>query len=551
MKTLNWLLICFLFSPFFLKAQYLISDSLILDFTKAEVDSYMVAQGIPANPLVPVNYGVKAYKIVYNTVNSRGTGNTIASGLFIVPQNVPCPLPLGCYNHGTINYRFDVPSRISYETPIGIVFSSDGYATAMPDYLGLGDSPGMHPYVHAKSEATATRDMLRACREFCANNNIALNGQIFLTGYSQGGHAAMATQRELETFHANEFTVTACAPLSGPYDISGKQKDFLVANTPYPDPSYLPYVMFAYQDVYGTFYDSVQEVIVSPYDTLLPPLFDGTYNTGQINAVMPSVPKLILVPQVLADFQADTNHFFNVALKDNDTWRGWIPRAPILMTYCEGDKAVNYENAIVARDRLIAAGGQNVVARSGGANNDHGGCVTPALLNAKLFFDGYRKRENNLAVQLIGDGESVPGASDAGALASVSGGTGYTIQWSNGENDSLITGLQNGEYTVTVTDSNGCAKTATITLGTTGINDAANKWIRVYPNPAETYVLIDWQTDYKVESIVLMDLTGRKIYQLEPTLQPIQMDRKSLPAGVYIVEIKVGESIVREKVLFQ
>jgi hypothetical protein len=63
--------------------------------------------------------------------------------------------------------------------------------------------------------------MLRAARSFCASNNIGLNGQLFLAGYSQGGHTEMALHRELERYHTNEFAVTASAAMAGPYDMSG------------------------------------------------------------------------------------------------------------------------------------------------------------------------------------------------------------------------------------------------------------------------------------------------------------------------------------------
>ena len=58
-----------------------------------------------------------------------------------------------------------------------------------------------------------------------------------------------------------------------------------------------------------------------------------------------------------------------------------------------------------------------------------------------------------------------------GAIANtVTGGsTPYTFAWSNGANTEDLTGLANGTYTVTVTDSNGCtdSESATIT-NTTG-----------------------------------------------------------------------------------
>ncbi|MEM6696778.1 MAG: hypothetical protein AAF599_00175, partial [Bacteroidota bacterium] len=52
-----------------------------------------------------------------------------------------------------------------------------------------------------------------------------------------------------------------------------------------------------------------------------------------------------------------------------------------------------------------------------------------------------------------------------GATVEISGGNDpYTIRWSNGETEIKIDDLDLGEYTVTVTDANGCSKEATITV---------------------------------------------------------------------------------------
>jgi hypothetical protein len=551
-KTFTTLFLVFSIIALPASAQHLISDSLLFSMTQSQVDSYMVVQGIPANPLIHVNNGVSLYKIVYSTRNAQDTGNTIASGLLVVPEGVDCPVPLACYNHGTIADRREVPSRLSYETPIGIILASDGYAMALPDYLGLGDSPGMHPYVHAKSEATATIDMLRASREFAAANGYLLNDQIFLTGYSQGGHACMATHKEMQLHYAGEFDVTASAPLSGPYDISGAQKDLLTSNDPYPDPSYLPFVMFSYQYVYGNLYTNLSDVIVSPYDSLLPPLFDGFHNTGDINAVMPNVPKNIIDPLTFVTFGNDPTHPFNVALRDNDTWRGWVPEAPMKIVYCEGDNAVTYHNAIVARDSFLAAGATTVQAISGGAGNDHGGCVTPALISTKLFFDLYKVVENALSVTVTGEGESVAGANDAGAVVHVSGGTGYMVEWSNGATDTIVTGLADGSYNVTVTDGNGCGKVRTVTLGATGINTLPKLGVNIYPNPAANGITVTLNSAInQTFTISLSDITGRQVKVINNfNGNNLFIERGTLAKGVYILEIQ-GEQVVRKKVIFE
>ena len=62
--------------------------------------------------------------------------------------------------------------------------------------------------------------MLIAMQELNKQLSVKTNEQLFLTGYSQGGHACMATQKKLEEEYTNQFTITASSPMSGAYDIS-------------------------------------------------------------------------------------------------------------------------------------------------------------------------------------------------------------------------------------------------------------------------------------------------------------------------------------------
>ncbi len=63
------------------------------------------------------------------------------------------------------------------------------------------------------------------------------------------------------------------------------------------------------------------------------------------------------------------------------------------------------------------------------------------------------------------------GQNNGSASITASGGTGaYTYSWSNGTTQSSINNLQSAVYTVTITDANGCTKTATATVGgSTGV----------------------------------------------------------------------------------
>jgi hypothetical protein len=214
---------------------------------------------------------------------------------------------------------------------------------------------------------------------------VQLNGQVFLIGYSQGGHACMATHKMIQEEFSEEFNVTASAPCSGPHDVSGVQAEVIVSPDPYPAPNYLPYILLAYNYVYNLV-DDISEVLKEPYDVLLPPLFEGNNGSGPVDAVMPVVPREILVDQVLEDFTNDPNHFFRVALRDNDLY-DWVPTAPVRMGYCESDSHVSYQNSIMCRDAMIANGATSVQAVSAGAGFEHQDCAFPALLSSKNWFD--------------------------------------------------------------------------------------------------------------------------------------------------------------------
>lgn len=370
-----------------LRAQYLISDSLLIAYTPTE----LAAQGITG-----ADHTIEAHRLIYNTVDPFGQP-TIASGAVVIPVGSACQHAIGAYHHGTILNRQDVPSRISSEMVVGYYLAADDYVAVLPDYLGLGDGPGPHPYIHAASEATASRDMLRAAREFCAQRNVQLNGQLFLIGYSQGGHACAATHRLLQQEHADEFTVTASAPCSGPYDVSGVQAQVMVSPDPYPAPYYLPYVILSYRYVYPWLFGEVNEIIEEPWATLLPPLFEGNNGSGAVDAIMPAAPSEIIIDEVLQDFINDPDHPFRQALRDNDLY-DWAPACPTRIIYCEGDNHVFYQNSSVAIAAMLGNGATAVSGLSAGAALDHSGCAFPALLNAKMFIDGHRSPCSSIGI---------------------------------------------------------------------------------------------------------------------------------------------------------
>ncbi|MCB0636640.1 MAG: hypothetical protein KDC54_08485, partial [Lewinella sp.] len=200
-----------------------------------------------------IQYGIDMYKVTYTTPDAFGALDT-ASGLLVVPiLEEESALPLLVYQHGTVTGPSDVPSNLQGGWELAAITGGMGYASLAPDYLGLGESRGFHPYVHAATEASAGLDMIRAVKSYAPEMDLYLNEQLFLTGYSQGGHASMALHRSLELDHSDEFTVTAASHLSGPYSISGTMRDLILSDEAYGYVAYLPNTILSYHTVYGLY----------------------------------------------------------------------------------------------------------------------------------------------------------------------------------------------------------------------------------------------------------------------------------------------------------
>ncbi len=371
-------LFCFFFGTS-LFSQHLISVSFIETATTNDLS--IVSQITP-------EYNVDYYKVVYNTVDENGDPH-IASGAVAIPQVATCDtLPLGLYCHGTVLRKFDVPSANNFEAIIPKIFASKGFIVAAPDYIGLGESSGIHPYVHAETEATASVDLLKATREFLTDStSIRDNNQLFLTGYSQGGHAAMATHQYIQSNNIWEFNVVASAPCSGPYVMSGPQTDQIISGLPYSNPGYIAYLIIGYQRAYGNLYTNLSDIFQSPYDGYMPTYFDGQQNqftVGDVNFVLPQIIRDFMDTTVYDNFVQDSNHPLRIAIADNDVY-DWVPEAPVRMFYCTADEQVAYQNALYADSVMNENGAADVEAVQSGTGN-HGDCVIPALSDAFDFF---------------------------------------------------------------------------------------------------------------------------------------------------------------------
>jgi predicted esterase len=177
----------------------------------------------------PARCDVTVHAISHATVGPKGEP-TDATGAVLVPSGPDCPGPytIVSYSRGTDLHRsrtLAVPDDRETQAIAGF-FATHGLVVVASDYLGYGGSSlRYHPYLQAESVARTNLDAIRASRTLLSRLGVAESGRLILTGYSQGGHAALATQRAIERDRPAGFALTATGAMSGPYDLAGTLTD--------------------------------------------------------------------------------------------------------------------------------------------------------------------------------------------------------------------------------------------------------------------------------------------------------------------------------------
>lgn len=362
----------------------LISFTLLRDYGEASMDTVLTDIEDKSGYDLSVTSDVSLYKVTYWTIDVNEKP-VRASGAVAIPDTPTNPA-LVSYQHSTATLKSNVPSGNNDEAwAVLAVFAATGnYVVSMPDYLGLGDGEGLHPYMHAATEASASLDMIRAARTLCNKQGVTLTNKLFVHGYSQGGHATMALAREIENMNSPEFTMTAAAPGAGPYDLTGVELPFAL-NQPGPDTNtFLAYIVLAYRNIYGILSD-LSLVFISPWDQNVPPLFDGKKDITDIADDLPSSPALLFTAGFIHDISNNIGVPFRDKLQQNNVWQ-WIPKTKMKLFHAKSDNIVSFQNSQETYDYMHTRGAP-VTLVDLGDNMDHLGGFFYAIPAARLWFD--------------------------------------------------------------------------------------------------------------------------------------------------------------------
>ena len=400
MKTILFFYLFFSFSC----SSQIVSYELVKSWSLSEVQDMYNDNLLPSN-VGQINFEVDGYKILYFTPNHNGD-LVLCSGAIYLPKGTICPSPVLSWQHGTTSYDLWAPSNVlSDNNIIGVVGASHGYIVTMSDFIGLGEGVGFHNYIHADSEASSTIDLILYGKEFAYDKGVMPSDQLFLFGYSQGGHATMATVREIEWNPQLGLEITASAPMAGPYSMSGVMRELMESGMSYPNPGYLPYVLFSYQNIYNL-YDDITEVLKYPYNQYLFGMYSGDYGMYEINQTLPSNPVEIFQDTYYQNFLNDPNHPFNLALIDNDVYE-FFPNSTMKLFHCNGDDNIPFENSEFVfnlwTEYSDTLGIELDVTLEDGGNFDHVTCAQFSIIGSKIWIDSMAEicQPQNLEINKI------------------------------------------------------------------------------------------------------------------------------------------------------
>ena len=304
-----------------------------------EVDAERSAAFLQQLMEVGVGNFVEQIRGVYSSTDAKGD-TVVLSGKLILPKHGKIKnIIVVC--HYTIGSNREAPSEcLSFESLLAL----KGYAVVMPDYIGYGITHQYkHPYLHLQSVARSSVDMMLAIHPYLATIGRAPESSfVILVGYSQGGAAVLALQRELEKNYPSIFPIQHVYAGGGPYDLAGTY-DFAIREDKIVIPCVIPMLIQGMNegDALGlNMNDFFVDPILSHYDLWIN---SKNYTIGAINRMINETrPSKLLTAQARDTTNVTTRRLYG-ALQHNSLLN-FKPQSPLYIFHSQEDTWVPFLN---------------------------------------------------------------------------------------------------------------------------------------------------------------------------------------------------------------
>ncbi|MES2828805.1 MAG: lipase family protein [Bacteroidota bacterium] len=314
--------------------------------------------GTSVNSLI--NYDSEFIRIIYKT---KYKGRVIeVSGLLGLPKNGPFNPSIISAQHETRFLSSSAPSLFPNASTGYEILAGMGYIVVIPDYIGFGASSiEVRPYFLREYAGLAVVDMIKAAKEYLKNQKISSSGRLFLLGYSEGGYATLAAQREIELNPSHQLTVTASAAGGGGFDLKTMVSEISSKPT-YAGAAYLALMLNSYNLVYD-WKRPLNSFFNEPYASNILSLLDGTKDSQTISSALTNDLSILLNPVFLADLKTEGKESI---LKDSfvqNSFFDWYPKGLTRLYHGTADEIVPYKSTQTTFDAFKAAGATNLTLR--------------------------------------------------------------------------------------------------------------------------------------------------------------------------------------------
>ena len=110
----------------------------------------------------------------------------------------------------------------------------------------------------------------------------------------------------------------------------------------------------------------------------------------------------------------------------------------------------------------------------------------------------------------------------------------YSFSWNTDASTSSINELEIGEYTVLVTDENGCSLEESYTIGGVTSNDkSVSNALLIYPNPVKD--ILQMEHNQNAKELSIYDARGKLLKQVSTEGTETKVNVSELPTGLYFI----------------
>ncbi|MEO0405249.1 MAG: T9SS type A sorting domain-containing protein, partial [Bacteroidota bacterium] len=176
----------------------------------------------------------------------------------------------------------------------------------------------------------------------------------------------------------------------------------------------------------------------------------------------------------------------------------------------------------------------------------HGFCAPLALLGGYYFFEEHYEVPFTLDFSLeVVDATNTTFMDGSITIESDEDLSNYSVVWSNGEEGLFIDGLGGGEYTVVITNQEGCTVSSTALVDVLSSVENNNSIAPIIINPVENQVKLIWDQEADME---LYSTSGQLLLSTHLLPGENRIDITGISGGLYLVTIHTATASFQERV---